>query len=58
MKEEIKERLCKCEQDRRDCRAFMAYISGKPGGVCLALNDTHFDRVCPFYKSKKEDVNE
>lgn len=35
----------KCEQDRRAC------VMNK-GGRCDGLEDTHFTRPCPFYKTK------
>lgn len=36
-----------CEQRRRDCFA-------NHDNVCTALTDTHFKKMCPFYKSKKQ----
>ena len=55
MKEKKKQRtLCRCEQDRKDCKAYIESLSEKSGGVCRALTDTHFDYACPFYKSRKE----
>lgn len=40
-----------CEQQRTDCFAYK-------GKKCLALNDTHFERQCPFYKVKRGKRNE
>ena len=42
----------KCRQNLWDCTAY------DENGYCQALNDTQFNRQCPFYKSRKGKGNE
>lgn len=34
-----------CQQKRKDCFAY-------DSGMCKVLQDTTFDKICPFYKTK------
>lgn len=35
-----------CKQKRRDCNR-------NDGGVCVVLQDTSFNKPCPFYKKRE-----
>jgi hypothetical protein len=37
-----------CEQKRKNCFAY------RKDGTCDCLIDTHFNKQCPFYKTKAE----
>lgn len=44
----MKDNYAKCEQHLDDCAC-------NSKGRCLALSDTHFDYICPFYKPREQE---
>lgn len=47
------EREALCRQKRTDCNRYIPETGG-----CSALQDTNFDKPCPFYRRKKTNGEE